>query len=179
MNRTISCTLIAGMLALSGCTGPVISREIRQEAVPITGFGDVRHNADKFKDQTIIVGGKIVSVTNHEDESTTLIVLAFPLSSSERPDESEENQGRFMVSTTQFLDPMIYARGRAVTVAGIVTGVEVAPVGKTKYRYVVIKAREIYLWPRTPRYVYPVYPDWYWYPYGYYDYWGPWWRPRP
>lgn len=171
MRNMITCFFFMTLLALCGCG--VISKDIRREAVPITGLEEVRNNPDKFKEKTIIVGGEIINVLNHEDESTTLIVLALPLSSDERPDKWENNQGRFMVRTTQFLDPMVYSKGREVTVAGIVVGTEHASIGKTMYRYVVIKARQIYLWPHRyiSNYYYPPYPRWYWYHYGYYDYW--------
>ncbi len=160
MKSKLSCLLFAGLLTLWGCGGPVISREIREAATPISGFAEIRQHPDKFKGKTVIVGGQIIATRGQENESTTLIVLALPLDDRERPEKWDNSEGRFMVDTGQFLDPEVYAEGREVTVAGTVTGVKVAPVGKTQYRYVVIKPRQIYLWPyRYPGSAYPPYPD--------------------
>jgi outer membrane lipoprotein len=158
-----------GLLAMWGC-GPVISKELREEAAPIRGLAEVRQDVDQYKNHTIIVGGEILETVNHEDETTTLVVLDYPLGHREKPDESADSQGRFMVEVAGFLDPEVFARGREVTVAGVVEGLRVAPVGKTNYRYVVIQARQVHLWqPRAYGYPYP-------YPYPYY--WGyPGWGP--
>ena len=178
MKKKTSCVMFSVLFALCGCSGAVISKQIRAEATPISGFDEVRQNPDKFKDRTIIVGGEIINVRNHEDQSTTLVVLAFPLDGTEMPEKWANGQGRFMVKTSEFLDPVVYRQGRNVTVAGIVTGVEVEPVGDLKYRYVVMKSLQIYLWPRLyPRRVYMGYPYWHRYPYEY-EYWEPWWEPE-
>lgn len=172
MKTIASCAVFAGLLVLCSCTMPIISKEIRDEAVPITGFVEIRQNPDKFKGKTIIIGGVIVTTMNNEDETTTLTILTFPLNKYEKPKDWKDSQGRLIVNVSQFLDPAIYANGREVTVAGTVSGVETAPVGKMHYKYVVIKARQIYLWPRY-RYHY-VSP--YWFPETYY--WGPPWYPN-
>jgi outer membrane lipoprotein len=167
MGKTLVYLMCSGLLILFGCGGPVISTEIRREVTPIKGFAEVRQNPDKYKNSTIIIGGEIIGTINHENETTTLLVLDRPLDDNERPEKWENSDGRFMVHATQFLDPEIYTKGKEVTVAGIVTGVEIAPVGKTNYRYVVLTARQIYLWPRRyPPYSYPSYPLWTpeWYP---------------
>lgn len=170
-----------GFLFLWGCAGPVISKELRGEAWPIKGLAEVRKQPDKFRDKTIIVGGEIIDTINHEDETTTLVVLGYPLNGRERPEEWANSEGRFMVHSKQFLDPVVYRKERLVTVAGAVTGVETGAIGKTTYRYVTLDALQIYLWPKRYRPVFPSYPYhypyWgpyrpdYWYPYDYY--WGP------
>jgi len=169
MRRKILYVLLAGILAISGCSS-VISRDIREGATRVTGFSDVRENPDKYQGQTIIIGGVIVNTINHENESTTLVVLAYPLDWTGWPETGGKDEGRFMVKSKEFLDPALYSNGRKVTVAGVVTGIEFAPVGNTKYRYVVMESRQIYLWPRREYYYY--YPDYpyhpYWYPHGYY-----------
>jgi outer membrane lipoprotein len=177
------CLACYGLLILSGCSSHVISTEIRREALPIAGFAEVRRNPEKFENNTIIIGGEIIDTINHANQGTTLLVLDRPLDSDERPEKWENSPGRFMVHTTHFLDPEVYKKGREVTVAGIVTGVETAPVGKANYPYVALTARQIYLWPwRYAPYTHPLYPylspDWY--PERYRGFWGPpWWGPGP
>ena len=159
--------LFYGLLILVGCSGPVISTEIRREVMPVAGLAEVQKNPKKFENNTIIIGGEVISVINHANQVTTLLVLDRPLDDNERPEAWENSQGRFMVHTSDFLDPKVYVKGREVTVAGIVTGIEMAPVGKANYPYVVLTARQIYLWPwRYHPYTDPLYPDWSpaWYP---------------
>ena len=168
---------------LLGCSSHVISTEIRREVLPIEGFAEVRKNPEKFKNNTIIIGGEIIATINHANQGTTLLVLDRPLDNTERPEKWENSQGRFMVHTRHFLGPEIYTKGREVTVAGIVTGIETAPVGKADYPYVALTARQIYLWPwRYPPYTHPMYPYWSpdWYPDRFSGFWGPpWWGPSP
>jgi len=175
MKKRMLCAMLTVFLVICGCSQAVISKQIRDEATPVAGFDEVRQNPDKFKDRTVIVGGEVIAVRNHENGSTTLMVLAFPLDDTEMPERLENSQGRFLVNTQQFLDPAVYARGRDVTVAGMVTGVKVEPVGKTEYRYVVVNARQVYLWPRRYYRYYIFRP--YWHHPGMYEYWEPWWGP--
>ncbi len=162
MTKRIATVLCVGLIAITGCTGPVIMKEIRETSWPVSGFAEVRQNPEKFKNKTIIIGGTIIDTINNEDGSTTLIVLNFPLDDGEQPAKWENSQGRFMVNTPQFLDPQVYARDREVTVAGVVIGVETAPMGETKYRYVILNALQLYLWPQWyQRFNFPVYPELY------------------
>jgi outer membrane lipoprotein len=87
------------------------------------------------------------------------------------------------VTTPQFLDPAVYAAGRRMTVIGTVTGEEERKIAELPYRYPVVAADAIKLWPRevvVPAYP-PPWPYYYpWpYPYGWrYRGWGPgpyWW----
>jgi outer membrane lipoprotein len=149
-----------GLLLLWGCQRTAIPQKVIQGAVPITGLAEVRQNPDRFKDDTIVIGGQIIATINNEDESTTLVVLDLPLDDSQRPQKWSYSQGRFRVHTPRFLDPLVYREGREVTVAGTVTGVKTEPVGNTPYRYVELEASKIYLWPpRYPLPVSPAYPD--------------------
>jgi starvation-inducible outer membrane lipoprotein len=89
MRKEILYIILAGFLAISGCNS-VISRDIRESAQPITGFLDVRQDPDKYIGQTIIIGGVIVSTLNHENASTSLAVLAYPLDRSGWPKTEEK-----------------------------------------------------------------------------------------
>jgi len=65
------------------------------------------------------------------------------------------------------LDPEIYKRGNQVTLAGVVSGEKILPLGEGSYNYPVIMIKELHLYEKQPYYPYP---------YGYYDYWnGPFW----
>jgi len=170
-----------GLLLLWGCHRTVVPEEVIQGATPIKGLEEVRRNPDRFKNDTILLGGAVITTLNQEDESTLLVVLDYPLDDTTyRPQLWAPSPGRFRVHTPRFLDPLVYVRGREVTVAGTVTGVKTEAVGKTPYRYVEIEARQIYLWPpRYPRPVLPSYSDGssYWSPGRIDSTWSPLWRP--
>jgi outer membrane lipoprotein len=86
------------------------------------------------------------------------------------PEAGDASDGRFMVEVGRYLDPVVFARGRAVTVAGPVVGVRTEPVGEAPYSYVVIQGQEVHLWARDRYAPYPPY-------YGPWDdpFWDPWW----
>ena len=81
-----------------------------------------------------------------------LTVLASPLDSGELPLSDWSSEGRFVATTSQFLDPEVYARGRTVTLAGVVTGTESRALGQTRSAYPVVEIEQIYLWPRDDYY---------------------------
>ncbi len=176
--------MLVGVLLLAGLSGcaSVISKEVRSEATPLESFAELRNEPERFQGKTVILGGEIVETRNRAD-ATTLVVLEKPLNGSDRPKDTDASGGRFLARFSEYLDPVVFAVGRKVTIAGTVTGVETENVGETPYRYVVIRGREVHLWPKYPPappgyYGPPWYDPWYpYYPWPYDPYWGrrPWW----
>ncbi|NNJ98368.1 MAG: Slp/YeaY family lipoprotein [Gammaproteobacteria bacterium] len=102
---------------------------------------------DMIRGQTVLWGGVILSTINRES-LTRLEVLAYPLNSAQLPQRERDPLGRFLLEHQGFLDPATYAEGRLVTTIGTVLRSDRGEVGGTEYTYPVIKASEIYLWPR-------------------------------
>ncbi|MBI5446300.1 MAG: Slp family lipoprotein [Deltaproteobacteria bacterium] len=150
--------------ALSGCGG-VISKEVRSQATPLGDYAELREEPERFRGQTVIVGGEIIETRNKAAE-TRLVILEKPLGSDERPADSDVSGGRFMVRFARYLDPVVYQKGRKVTVAGSVVGTETEKVGEAPYTYVVLEGREVHLWRAPERMAAPYY----------YDPWFPWWH---
>ena len=70
-----------------------------------------------------------------------------------------------MIVSEQFLDPMVYEKGRKVTVAGTVAGTTTEMVAQYVYQMPVIEASELHLWEewqprRWPYYDDPFFPWW-------------------
>ena len=152
------------------CT--VISRQVRSEAEPLIPFKTLLEETEEYKGRTVILGGYILQVENLASE-TILKVLQAPFRVGEEPDLRDLSQGRFVVYFKGFLDPEVYARDRAITVAGTVIGSDVEKIGEEGVRYLKIKNREIYLWPEYKNL--PPYPNpWpyprYWHGYPNYPY---------
>ena len=74
--------------------------------------------------------------------------------------DEDVSEGRFIITTAKYLDPLIYRQGRDITVAGVLTGSRERLIGEIEYTYPVFEAREIYLFKEEKFFPYP-YPYWY------------------
>jgi outer membrane lipoprotein len=167
--------LVQGVYA--GCAS-IPSREFRQQLGPPVPFQELLEG-DAHRDERVVLGGYILETVN-EPDGTRLTLLQAPLDSRNKPKSQDLSQGRFVVETQEFLDPAIYTKNRRITVGGKVWGASPQPLGNRTYQYPVIKAEELYLWPKEPLYPRPYYPyydywyyPWHRYPYGPYP-WYPW-----
>jgi outer membrane lipoprotein len=151
-----------------------MSQTVRQQVDPTLSFAQLRANPEAYTDRMVMLGGDILAVRNVEG-GTLLEILQKPLDSYERPYLTDHTEGRFMVHCTQYLDPVVYKKGREITVAGRVLGVRKGPIGEVEYTYPLLSCVELYLWPEPVPLVPSPYPRWYWDPW----YWDrPWfWRP--
>jgi len=131
-------------LFISGCAH-VISKESRSLAARKIPFQWIAQNPEGYKGIMVIWGGEIIETENLK-EGTQIIVLQRPLARSEQPAQDNKSGGRFLVLYKGFLDPAIYAKGRVITVAGIIEGEKVLPLGEGEYHYPCLNAHEIHLW---------------------------------
>ena len=167
---TQSGLLAVSLIALGGCASPPFSQDLRQQAKPVT-FAQVSANPDSFKGTTVIWGGSVIETMN-EPKGADIYVLALPLNANGHPKEDAQGVGRFIARTTGFIDPESLKKGRYITVAGQINGIETKPFQNTHYAYPVITVREQHIWPQYYYAPYPYYYGPYWGP----PYWyGPWW----
>lgn len=168
--KCIPCIAIPLALFVSGC-GPVISKELRTQITTDITFRQVCENPDAYKGALVLWGGVIVGAKNVE-EGTLIEVLQKPTDRRGRPKDVDESGGRFLALYDGYLDVAIYAQGRGVTVAGVIKGKRVQPLGDIEYQYPLIAIKEIHLVKEERYYPYPYwwYPPWWYYPYPY-----PWW----
>lgn len=94
----------------------------------------------------VLWGGVVVEGRNAADY-TELTVLAYPLDSDQEPDTRKTPLGRFLVRRPEYLETMVYAPKREITVVGSIKAIEGRTVGDTPYRYPVVEADKIHLWP--------------------------------
>ena len=162
--------IIVALASMVSCS--VISHQVRSEADPPVPFQTLIRDADKFLGHTVILGGYILETKNLESE-TILKVLQTPLRFGEDPDLKKRSQGRFLVYHKGFLDPEVYSKDQAITVAGRVIGTALEKIGDEQIKYLKIESREIYLWsnytnkplyhdPWPYPYHWTPYPYWYW-----------------
>jgi outer membrane lipoprotein len=142
--KSILTILLCALLTIS-CS--VMSREVRNEAVSTPSFSALIQKADEYRGKTVIVGGYLLN-TRNESGQTVITVLQAPLVPGGKPGLRDRSQGRIIITTSQFLDPEIYARDRKITVAGKVIGSSLDEADKAPFPYLKLESRELYLWPK-------------------------------
>ena len=176
--RTRMSALAVGLLLAFGCQYP-IAREYRVQARLDLTVPLVQADPEGYNDEIVIWGGRILATVNHPDR-TDITILASALDYGLEPRPDSYAEGRFIARTGRFLDPEVYARGRSVTLAGEIAGVQEEPLGETRYVYPVVNVLQIHLWPEREPYYGGYYysPGYYYGPYGWPYYWyDPWYGP--
>jgi outer membrane lipoprotein len=144
----------------------VVSEQVRSEALSGVSFPALLDGVERYKGQTVVLGGYILE-TRHTDAGTVMEILQAPLGFGQEPAGRDRSQGRILLHDRRFLDPEVYRKDRLVTVAGKITGVAELNREDLHTRYLVLENRELYLWPELPD-PYPYYDPWYYRPwYGY------------
>ena len=94
-----------------------------------------------------------------EPGETEIEILSRPLGGGDVPERSDRTDGRFLVRSREFLDPVVYARGRRLSVLGTVTGRVERRLGELPYAYPVVTAEQLKLWPKDVPWIGGEYPS--------------------
>jgi outer membrane lipoprotein len=140
----------------------VISREYRDSASLDIPFSSLVRDPGKYLDEVFILGGIIVE-SRISDQGSEIEVVHTPVDRFGNIVDKDISEGRFLITSPKYLDPSIYRKDRAVTVAGVLKGSRTKQLGGIEYSYPIIEARELYLWREERYYSYPYYS----YPYFY------------
>ncbi|MHB1670648.1 MAG: Slp family lipoprotein [Acidiferrobacter sp.] len=130
-------------LGLAGC-----AVHPRPEATHIDrhmGLQAVLAHPQRTRGARVRWGGVVVQ-DNVGPVHSTLTVLAYPLSASGRPRLSAMPEGRFQAVAPGYLDPMLFARGRLVTIVGTVTGTRPGLIGQAHYLYPQVQLLASHVW---------------------------------
>ena len=130
--------------SLFGCAH-VISEEARKQVDTNITFGEVKLNPDAFIGRKIMVGGKIAGVRN-SNEGGLMEVVQFTLDDSGFPIEVSKSAGRFIATSPDFLDPLIYKIDRLITMTGEIKGKRTGAIDSMTYVYPMISIQEIFAW---------------------------------
>lgn len=178
--------LYAVAFALFACA-PVLNKELMYRGTREVPFSRLREVPDAYKGKLFILGGLIVE-TRFAEKGSQIEALAVPVDSRGYLKAIERTQGRFLAlypRSEGLLDPLVYKKGREITLAGEFVELRKGKIDEMEYVYPVFEIREIYLWEERINYYYAPYD----YPYYYrspflYDSWGrpyanPYWPPPP
>lgn len=128
-----------------GCASGV-SQQARSQITYQGSFSDLQKAPDEHRGETVMLGGKVLRADASQSASE-IAVLQMPLDSSNKPKDTDESEGRFLIRSNQFLDPAIYEQGRPVTVVGRLAGKQARSIGGFEYVYPVVEAIELKAWP--------------------------------
>jgi len=159
------------LTTLSSCAH-VISPENRENALSAVSLNEVRSHADQYAEKTFIFGG-IIADTFNTDDGSEIEVVQMPLDEWGYVMSHNGSEGRFIVTAKNHLDPLIFSKGREITISGLLIGTRTQKLGKKDYVYPLFRAREIHLLPRKIHYYYPYTDSGYgplYYPYPSYGY---------
>ena len=99
----------------------------------------------KLQDVRMLWGGVIISSVNLKD-ATQFEILAYPLTSEQRPDTDKSPVGRFLALHDGYLEISDYAQGRLITVSGRLQDKHSGHIGESEYIYPVLKINQLHLW---------------------------------
>lgn len=135
--------MIFMVILMAGCAQPVFDPA---GTAPGLTPRFASHDPGAALDRRVIWGGEIVDARNLA-HTTELVILARSLSRSQRPRAGGEPLGRFIAEYPGYLETVVFAPGREVTVLGVVDDVETRPVGESEYTYPILRTESVHLWP--------------------------------
>lgn len=130
-------------------------------------LASVRADVSTYKNQHVVWGGTILAI-DVKQTYALLTMLAKPLDNDGEPVQTDKSDGRFLARLSGFRDPAVFATGRSLTVAGILSGSEKRKIGNYDYLYPVVTVDSYRLWPIPVKQTYDSFDYWW------YDPWYPW-----
>ncbi len=156
--------LFGTLMFLQGCTY-AISPAVRDHADKTIPFEKLLADPESCTGKLFILGGTIAQ-TSTTQQGTLIEVVQKRLDYWGKPEHSQRTGGRFLALHPGHLNPMAYAPGRDITIAGEVQGTSSRLLGDNHYDYPVLLLKEHKLWERErpswdrPQWIDPLYdPD--------------------
>lgn len=186
MKRMITSVMVFMMLA--SCA-PVLSRDVMNSGVREFKFARFVETPDAFKGKIFILGGIIVE-TKLTEKGSQIEAVFVPVDGLGYLRNTAAYEGRFIALFPRprgMMDPLIYKKGREITIAGEFLEVRKGKIDEMDYLFPVFEIREAYLWDEYraypysswPPYYHPAWPGWCYDPWGRAypcsPYWGPPW----
>lgn len=160
---------------IAACASPV-PKAVREPPQPQLTLAEARSSSAAVGAR-VRWGGTIAEIENRKAE-TWIEIVERPLDDDGEPRAGAVTRGRFLARVPEFLDPSEYAKGRLLTVSGVLDENVIRNIGEFPYTFPVVKVDTHYLWPRREARArrniepYPYYADPFWSPF-WYDPWYP------
>lgn len=153
--------ILVTLLLTQGCSH-ALSHQIRDTADRSIPYEKLSADPDAYAGKTVILGGEIIETRNTRN-GTIVEVRQKKLDFWDKPRRTRRSSGVFLILHHARLDPLVYSMGRDITVAGEVTRARKAVTGEDLTGHLILRAREMKLWPRerrssdTPQWLDPLY----------------------
>jgi outer membrane lipoprotein len=141
----LSLLIVGGALLLQGCSY-AISPDVARTADRAITFDKFQAEPSSYKGKIVIFGGVIVRARNLKT-GTLIEIDQKELDYWGKPRRTDRSGGKFIVLQPRYVDILVYAPGRDITVAGEVAGTEEKSLGESGEPYPLINSREVKLWP--------------------------------
>ena len=165
--------LVVSLVILSSCT-PVLQRNTLKQGLRDMPLSVLRENPGRYTGRLFVLGGLIVE-TRLTNRGSQIEAVSVPVDSYGYLKSRGRYEGRFLAlypKAQGILDPLIYRKGREITLAATFLEIRKGKIDEMEYIYPVFTIRELYLWDESREYyLVPPYPWYYGYPYGAYDPW--------
>jgi len=128
---------------LAGCSvnyGPLYPDQ------PLAAFADAREG--RVQEGALARWEGLIASVQNLPRRTRIEVAYMPLDRQGRP-SGVHSPGRFVAYVDEFLDPLIYAHGRSITLLGTVAPPESGRVGEYELSLPVLQASEHKLWEKV------------------------------
>jgi len=175
--RRISYLFIISILILLSSCAPVIRKDLIDISTPNPSLSELKDRPELYRGRLYVVGGVIVQ-TKGTKEGALIEAVYASVDSRGYINSVVASEGRFYALYPRergFLDPMVFRRGRYITIAGEFLGIREGQIDEMGYLFPLFEIKDIHLWAEYEPYSYPYYP----YPYPYWWYWpwryGPYW----
>jgi outer membrane lipoprotein len=153
--------LLELLLLAQGCSYAITSSTAARADRSIP-FEKLAAEPGSFDGRLVIVGG-VIARTQAVKDGTLIEVLQKDLDYWGKPRRTERSGGRFFVLHRAVLDPMVYAPGREVTVAGEVSVKDRKGLAEVLSTDLLLRVTEMKLWSRErltsdkPQWIDPLY----------------------
>lgn len=137
--------LLVFVLFLSGCTA-VISEQSLKLVDTTASFKDIKEAPENYIGKHVLLGGRIAKTSNSGD-GAQIEIVQFDLTSNNYPEDTFLSYGRFLATSSSFMEPLIFEQGMLLTLVGEIKGKKTMRLDGMDYTYPLISIREWYLWP--------------------------------
>ncbi len=154
--------LLFSFIFSSGCAH-IISKDLRTKTDQTVTFGEVFKDPNSYKGKMVIWGGEIIQSIPQKDGTSLIEVLEWPLGWREKPRRTVEFRGKFLVQARGSLNPVLFHRGKRITVAGEIAGEiqgdKIEHLTEKAYRYPLLLEKQVHAWKRSYQYSTPYPPQ--------------------
>ncbi len=140
---------LAGLILASGCASQAPPAFPPQEIRGADTFLDlsmVRQDPEVYRGKTVLLGGQVLAVQTPQPGIRQIEVSQSPLDSQGMP-TLQSGSGRFLVIVEEVLGAPEFHVGCRLAVLGEILGLKRQELASSSYPYVLVKARQIRMWP--------------------------------